>query len=155
MMQDIIKIVPSQPKIETGRFQNLVQDGFHNSIGQSDRSERVPGQFWEGGVYENEYIFEDGFWKIFKLGYKLFWQADYMKGWSGSEAMKVVEKYWPEDKLGQMGWLLGRMFGLKRGLLGFISRILLLEPELGRDRGCQGMVLLDFMWARYVTLHSG
>jgi hypothetical protein len=93
MMQDIIKIVPSQPKIAKGRFRNLVQNGFHNSIGQSDKSERVPGQFWEGGVYENEYIFEDGFLKIFKLGHNLFWQADYMKGWSGSETMKVVEKY--------------------------------------------------------------
>ena len=51
-------------------------------------------------MYENEYIFEDGVWKIFKLGYNMLWQADYGKGWSGSEAMKGMEKCWPEDKWG-------------------------------------------------------
>ncbi len=30
----------------------------------------------------------------------MLWQADHGKGWSGSVAMKGVEKCWPEDKWG-------------------------------------------------------
>lgn len=42
-------------------------------------------QWWEGGVYENEYIKEDGVWKIFKLRYFPFWHAGFDNGWSKTE----------------------------------------------------------------------
>jgi SnoaL-like domain len=101
MMQDIITINPdTSPRTAKARFRTFMQGGFHESVKQSERSEDVPSQFWEGGVYENEYVFEDGVWKIFKLGYNMLWQADYGKGWSGSEAMKGLEKCWPADKWG-------------------------------------------------------
>jgi SnoaL-like domain len=68
MMQDIITINPnSHPKTAKARFRNFMQGGFHDSVRQSERSAEVPNQFWEGGIYENEYILEDGVWKIFKL----------------------------------------------------------------------------------------
>jgi hypothetical protein len=65
-----------------------------------DRPKDVPAQFWEGGVYENEYVFEDGVWKILKLRYNMLWQAKYEKGWSGSEAMGGVESCWLDDPVG-------------------------------------------------------
>jgi hypothetical protein len=74
--------------------------GLHDSVQQTERPEDVHSQFWEGGVYENDYAFEAGVWEIFKLGYNMPWQADYGKGWSGGEAMKGLEKCWPEDKWG-------------------------------------------------------
>jgi hypothetical protein len=110
MMQDIITVNPATyPRTAKARFRTFMQGGFHNSVNQSERSADVPAQFWEGGVYENEYIFEDGIWKIFKLGYNMLWQADYDKGWSGSEAMKGIEKCWPEDKWGPDELVAGKM----------------------------------------------
>jgi hypothetical protein len=99
MMQDIITANPtSHPRTAKARFRNFMKVGFHDSVQQSERSEDVPSQFWEGGVYENDYVFEPGVWKIFNLGYNMLWQADYCKGWSGGEAMKGLGKCWPEDK---------------------------------------------------------
>jgi hypothetical protein len=110
MMQDIITInANSGPRTAKARFRTFLQGGFHDSVKQSDRSQGVPEQFWEGGVYENEYVFEDGVWKIFKLGYNMLWQADYSKGWSGSEAMKGVETCWPEYKWGPDEMVAGKI----------------------------------------------
>ncbi|KAE9370779.1 hypothetical protein N431DRAFT_412472 [Stipitochalara longipes BDJ] len=109
MMQDIITVNPeTHPRTAKARFRNFMQGGFHSSVDPSERAPDVPPQFLEGGVYENEYIFENGVWKIFKLGYNMLWQADYAKGWSGSEAMKGMEKCWPEDKWGPDELLAGK-----------------------------------------------
>ena len=38
-------------------------------------------QGWMNGVYENEYIKENGTWKIWKLGWYMYFFAPYAKGW--------------------------------------------------------------------------
>lgn len=45
-------------------------------------------------------MFEDGYRKIFKIGYNILWQAEYEKGWGVSKSMKWVQKCFPEDTLG-------------------------------------------------------
>jgi hypothetical protein len=42
-------------------------------------------QGWMDGVYENEYIKEDGRWKIWKLGWYMYFFAPYFKGWVAPE----------------------------------------------------------------------
>jgi hypothetical protein len=57
-----------------------MQAGVHQSV--VHLHPRGFTQWWEGGVYENEYIKEDGVWKIFRLRYFPFWHADFEHGWS-------------------------------------------------------------------------
>jgi len=42
-------------------------------------------QGWMNGVYENEYIKENGKWKILKLGWYMYFFAPYFKGWVALE----------------------------------------------------------------------
>lgn len=105
LMQDVVTILPSppnsdEPRRAKGRFRNFMMGGTHSSVPEARRPKGPPAQFWEGGIYENEYIFENNRWKIFKLGYNMLWQADYEKGWADSEAHLGLKKAFPEDKWG-------------------------------------------------------
>ena len=42
-------------------------------------------QGWMNGVYENEYIKENGKWKILKLGWYMYFFAPYFRGWVAPE----------------------------------------------------------------------
>ncbi len=42
-------------------------------------------QGWMDGVYENEYVKENGRWKIKKLGWYMYFFAPYFKGWVAPE----------------------------------------------------------------------
>ena len=66
-----------------GRFSTLTP-----SIRGMDESQRVN---WNAGVYENEYIKEDGVWKIFKFKYVHYFVVTY-------KDLKVVPGYsrWPD-----------------------------------------------------------
>jgi hypothetical protein len=48
-------------------------------------------QGWMNGVYENEYIKENGKWKIWKLGWHMYFFAPYFKGWVAAE--RQCDKY--------------------------------------------------------------
>jgi len=99
MMQDIIDVD------ETGthawcRMRALMQAGTHQRI-----EEYFPGghrQWWEGGLYENEYIKEDGVWKLFRYRYFPFWHAQFESGWSHTKPNYVpwATKTFPEDPIG-------------------------------------------------------
>jgi len=66
--QDVVDFYPdtSPPKAKA-RFRALMSAGSHES--QDGVLPRGLRQWWEGGLYENEYIKEDGVWKIFRLRY--------------------------------------------------------------------------------------
>lgn len=103
-MQDIITVA-RDGRSARGRFRALLAGGSHES--REYKPKGLPGQFWEAGVYENEYVKEDhdgdsdGVWRIRKLDYVVTWQAEYEKGWAGTRAhLRPFEKCFPEDPLG-------------------------------------------------------
>ena len=80
-LQDIVDVAADRQSAK-GRFRAFMVGGAHTS--KATRNERLPQQWWEAGVYENDYVREDGIWKIRTLDYHMFWQADYEKGWAHS-----------------------------------------------------------------------
>ena len=101
-MQGIVDVtVTSEGTRASGRFRTLMSAGVHKSIAETHPRGFV--QWWEGGLYENEYIKENGVWKIFKLRYFPFWHADFQKGWSNKEIGEFVPfdtKTYPENQTG-------------------------------------------------------
>jgi hypothetical protein len=83
-----------------GRFRCFMQAGTHLSQGvvQEGRLQ----QWWEGGVYENEYVREDGIWKIRLLDYNVTYWGEYDKGWAGWDKHEIgrITTTWPEDPAG-------------------------------------------------------
>jgi hypothetical protein len=95
-LQDIVDVAPGRQSAK-GRFRALMQAGSH--VTRANPNPRLPLQWWEAGVYENIYVKEDGVWKIGRLDYNMFWQADFDKGWSHAApyAGAFFEKTFPED----------------------------------------------------------
>jgi SnoaL-like domain len=58
-----------------GRFRSLMSAGNHETV-EGFR------QWWEGGVYENEYVKVDGQWRIKVLNFRSLWQGQFDQGWS-------------------------------------------------------------------------
>jgi carotenoid cleavage dioxygenase len=75
-MQDVIDVAPDG-KTAQGRFRAFMTAGRHKDHGG-------PRQWWEGGLYENEYVKEGGVWKIKVLNYMPQWHADYETGWANT-----------------------------------------------------------------------
>jgi len=73
--QDIVDYYPgnsTDPPRVKGRFRALMSAGTHESM-NDELLPRGLRQWWEGGLYENEYIKQDGIWKIYRLRYYPFW----------------------------------------------------------------------------------
>lgn len=97
-MQDIITIAEDGLSAK-GRFRALMFAGSHES--RPYKPEGMPDQVMEAGVYENDYVKEDGVWKIRRLDYVLQWQAEYEKGWSRSASvLQPARLTYPEDPHG-------------------------------------------------------
>jgi hypothetical protein len=77
-----------------------MQAGTHISQPQG----RVSRQWWEHGIYENEYSRDPktGVWKIFRLHYRPQYHADFEKGWAHTQPLYVpfASKTFPEDPAG-------------------------------------------------------
>lgn len=98
ILQDIVDVAPDRT-VAKARFRCFMQGGSHAS--KTDAPEALPQQFWEGGIYENEYVREDGVWKIKLLNYNMLWQANYAEGWAHSEAhLALMDKTYPENPIG-------------------------------------------------------
>ena len=78
MMQDIIDVNEDGTRA-CGRLRALMSAGTHQSINETHP--RGHAQWWEGGLYENEYIKENGVWKLFRYRYFPFWHGEFEKGW--------------------------------------------------------------------------
>jgi SnoaL-like domain len=98
-LQDIVDVSTDGTRAK-GRFRALLQGGSHDT--KKDINPRLPRQWWEAGVYENDYVKEGGVWKIEVLNYNLTWQADFETGWAHSKPYsgRFFDKIFPEDPLG-------------------------------------------------------
>ncbi len=79
--QDIVDVAPDRTTAK-GRFRCFLQAGVHES--KKDAPPRIPAQFLEAGIYENEYVKEDGLWKIKLFNYRIVYQARLEQGWAHS-----------------------------------------------------------------------
>ena len=73
--QDIVDVAPDR-SIARARFRCCMQAGLHHSAGGETR------QWWEGGLYENTYVREDGVWKIKVLNYRPVFHGTFEHGWA-------------------------------------------------------------------------
>jgi len=97
-MQDIITVAPDRQTAK-GRFRAVLMGGSHES--REYKPEGLPLQFYEAGIYENDYVREDGVWKIKRLDYMVQWQADYETGWAKTVAhLQPAAVCYPTNPLG-------------------------------------------------------
>jgi len=101
IVQDIVDITDDRTRA-FGRFRTFMQGGVHET--HPNPPPNIPSQFWEGGVYENEYVKDAGVWKIRVFNYRVVWQADYDKGWARSAVdplmVSAPVKTFPENPRG-------------------------------------------------------
>ncbi|KAJ0116667.1 hypothetical protein J7T55_009817 [Diaporthe amygdali] len=99
MMQDVVD-VDSTGTHAWCRMRALMQAGTHDSVNETHPRGHV--QWWEGGLYENEYLKENGVWKLFRYRYFPFWHAEFESGWSHTKKNYIPwpTKTYPEDPLG-------------------------------------------------------
>ena len=87
IVQDIVDI-SADGRTAQGRFRTFLQGGVHET--KTDAPPQIPKQFWEGGVYENEYVKEDGVWKFKLFNYRVVYQANYENGWAHSTVTPLM-----------------------------------------------------------------
>jgi hypothetical protein len=99
--QDIVSVAPDR-KTAKARFRTFMQGGVHRS--RTERPPSIPDQFWECGVYENEYVKDRGVWKFKVFNYRVVWQANYEDGWANSPETPLMvsnhQKTYPENPRG-------------------------------------------------------
>lgn len=89
-IQDIVDVAADRSSAKA-RFRSLMQAGVHidSDAPMANRGREQgthPRQWWEGGIYENQYVREDGVWKIRLLNYNPVWHADFETGWAHTKA---------------------------------------------------------------------
>ena len=98
-LQDVITIAPDRQTAK-GRFRGILAGGWHDEV-VANKPDVVPQQFWESGIYENDYVRENGVWKIKRLDYLMQWQGDYETGWAHTVAhLQPAVVCYPENPLG-------------------------------------------------------
>ncbi len=102
--QDVITVAPDRRSAK-GRFRGVLAGGWHDEILDS-LPEGMPQQFWEAGLYENDYVREANtagelVWKIKRLNYMMQWQADYETGWAHTVAhLQPAMQCFPDNPIG-------------------------------------------------------
>jgi hypothetical protein len=97
-MQDIITVAPDRQTAK-GRFRGMLFGGSHET--RAWKPEGVPLQFMEAGIYENDYVVENGVWKIKRLDYLMQWQGEYEKGWSKTTShLQPAMECYPANPIG-------------------------------------------------------
>ena len=97
-LQDIVDVA-ADGRTAKARYRCVMQAGRHESVTAEGQ---LPRQWFEGGLYENDYVKEDGVWKIKRLNYRPVWHGLYDKGWAYTPAQFVpfFSVCFPEDPNG-------------------------------------------------------
>ena len=95
-MQDVIDAAPDRQTAQ-GRFRLMMQAGTHYERNPDPTT--VSRQWWEGALYENEYVKRDGVWKMKKLNYRPAWICSFENGWAyaSHEFVLLLDTTYPED----------------------------------------------------------
>jgi hypothetical protein len=98
ILQDVITVADDRVTAKA-RFRVLMQAGTHQLAATPQTPVR---QWFEGGLYENDYVREDGVWKIKKLFYRAFWHGTIEHGWAYTPPDYVpnASVTYPEDPYG-------------------------------------------------------
>jgi hypothetical protein len=94
-LQMVIDVAPDRGTAKV-RGRSTMQAGLHESAKGDQRA------WWEGGIYENDYVREDGVWKIKALRYFPFWHGSFAEGWAKTpiDFIPMAKTIYPEDPLG-------------------------------------------------------
>jgi hypothetical protein len=100
-MQDVVHIDEGGNHAR-GRFRTLMQAGAHDSVEDPRKGRGFAQQWWEGGMYENQYVREDGVWKIETLNYRPLWHGTFEDGWAHTPPRYIPSpsSRYPEDEFG-------------------------------------------------------
>lgn len=100
-LQDIIDVAPDR-QTALGRARSMMQAGRHRDFADANRPGWHVRQWWEGGIYENTYVREEGIWKLLILNYRPVWHATFEDGWANTPPRFVppFTRTWPDDPLG-------------------------------------------------------
>ncbi len=62
----------------------------------------LPSQWWEGGVYENQYVQDEGVWKFQVVNCHCHYHGVYERGWAHTPPNFVppFSRTFPDDPLG-------------------------------------------------------
>ena len=93
------EIVDYQPDTDTVRLRGrtLMSAGNHKSIHPD--FPRGLRQWWEGGLYENEYVREGDSWKILRLRYYPFWHGTFQEGWQqATDFVPLFKECYPAEE---------------------------------------------------------
>lgn len=81
-----------------------MQAGRHKDYALDEATRAVPRQWWEGGIYENEFSRKsvNDPWQIQVLDYHPIWHADFDSGWGHTKPNYVpqLSVCYPEDPAG-------------------------------------------------------
>ena len=108
MLQDVVHVA-EDGRTARARLRLLMQAGWHETVrGQRIQAEGQVGiprelsQWWEGGLYENEYVKSGGVWKIKLLEFRLIYHASFEHGWAHTLPGFVpwFTRTFPDDPLG-------------------------------------------------------
>ncbi len=98
-LQDVIDVA-ADGLTAKARVRAFLQGGSHDL--KPDINPHLPRQWWEAGIYENDYVKEDGVWKVKVMDHHLTWQGDFETGWAHQTPYEGAfwAKTYPEDPLG-------------------------------------------------------
>jgi len=94
-LQMVIDVAPDR-RTARARGRSMMQAGLHHSAQGQQRA------WWEGGIYENEYVREMDVWKIKALRYFPFWHGSFAEGWQKTpiDFIPMAKTCYPQDPLG-------------------------------------------------------